>query len=429
METFIAIVIIFGLLISIHELGHLILAKRAGILCREFAIGFGPKLFSVRKYETIYTVRLLPIGGFVRMAGEDPETIEVKPGQRIGLIFDQAGKVKQMIINNKSKHPEARMITVEEADLEKGLYLRGYESDEDELETFPVDERADFIVDEQAVQIAPLHRQFASKSVWDRLLAIFAGPFMNFVLAFVLFVLYAILSGIPTNSTELGKVLPNQPAMEAGLQQGDRVLSVNDNPVDSWGELVTAIQKHPGDRLIFKVKRDGQVLKIPVTPAKYKQNGKVQGRLGIHEAMEHSLIGSFRYGFQQTVFWSEYIFHAVGKLVTGQVGINHLSGPVGIYSMTGQIAHAGGIYALMRWAAALSINIGIFNLLPLPALDGGRLLFLLVEAIRGKPVDPQKESLIHLVGFALILLLMIVVTWNDIHRFFLDQMIWMHGLF
>src|SRR5699024_4702796 len=127
METVIAIIIIFGLIISIHELGHLIMAKRAGILCREFAIGFGPKLFSIRKNETNYTIRLLPIGGFVRMAGEDPETIEIKPGHRVGLIFNNVGFVSQMIINNKSRHPEARTITVEEADLEKGLYIKGYD--------------------------------------------------------------------------------------------------------------------------------------------------------------------------------------------------------------------------------------------------------------------------------------------------------------
>lgn len=421
METFIAIVIIFGLLISIHELGHLLLAKRAGILCREFAIGFGPKLFSVRKHETVYTVRLLPIGGFVRMAGEDPETIEVKPGQQIGLVFDKIGKVKQMIINNRSKHPEARMITVEEADLEKELYIRGYENEEDGLETFHVDDRADFIVDEQAVQIAPLNRQFASKSIMDRVLAIFAGPFMNFVLAFVLFILYALLSGIPTNEPQLGKLMPNQPAMEAGLQQGDRVISVNNNPVNSWQTLVKAIQKHPGDRLIFKVKRNGKILKIPVTPEKAKlKGGKVEGRIGAYETMEHSFVGSIRFGLDKTAKWSTLIFDAVGKLVTGQIGLNSLSGPVGIYSMTGQVAQMSGVYGLMRWAAALSINIGIFNLLPLPALDGGRLLFLLFEAVRGKPVDPQKESLMHLAGFAFILLLMIVVTWNDIHKFFLN---------
>lgn len=420
METFIAIVIIFGLLISIHELGHLLLAKRAGILCREFAIGFGPKLFSIRKHETVYTVRLLPIGGFVRMAGEDPETIEVKPGQQIGLVFDKIGRVKQIIINNRSKHPEARMITVEEADLERDLYIRGYENEEDGIETFHVDDKADFIVDEQAVQIAPINRQFASKSVLDRVLAIFAGPFMNFILAFVLFILYAMLSGIPTNEPQLGKLVPNQPAAEAGLHQGDRVISVNNNPVNSWQSLVKAIQKHPGDRLIFKVKRNGQILKIPVTPEKTKlQNGKVEGRIGAYETMKHSLTGSFKFGLVKTAQWSTLIFHAFEKLVTGQIGLNTLSGPVGIYSMTGEVAQTSGIYGLMQWAAALSINIGIFNLLPLPALDGGRLLFLLLEAVRGKPVDPQKESLMHLVGFAFILLLMIVVTWNDIHKFFL----------
>ncbi|HEU5140841.1 MAG TPA: RIP metalloprotease RseP [Bacillales bacterium] len=420
METFIAIVIIFGLLISIHELGHLILAKRAGILCREFAIGFGPKLFSVRKYETIYTVRLLPIGGFVRMAGEDPETIEIKPGQRIGLVFNQVGKVKQMIINNKSKHPEARMITVEEADLEKELFIKGSEGEEEVPEYFQVDERADFIVDEQAVQIAPYHRQFASKSIWDRVLAIFAGPFMNFVLAFILFVLYAMIGGIPTNEAKLGDLVQDRPAIEAGLHQGDRVLAVNDNPVNSWKELVTVIQKHPGDRLVFKVKRDGEILQVPVTPEKHKLgNGKVEGRIGAYASMRHSLVDSLKYGVSRTIQTTGLIFDGVGKIITGQIGINGLAGPVGIYSFTGQVAQQGGVIALMSFAAFLSINVGIFNLLPLPALDGGRLLFLLFEAVRGKPIDPQKESMLHLIGFAFLLLLMIVVTWNDIHKFFL----------
>ncbi|HEX6922238.1 MAG TPA: RIP metalloprotease RseP, partial [Bacillales bacterium] len=422
METFIAIVIIFGLLISIHELGHLILAKRAGILCREFAIGFGPKLFSIRKYETVYTVRLLPIGGFVRMAGEDPETIEIKPGQRIGLVFDDVGKVKQMIINNKEKHPEARMITIEEADLEKDLFIKGSEGEEDIPEMFRVDDKADFIVDEQAVQIAPLHRQFASKSIWDRVLAIFAGPFMNFVLAFVLFVLYALISGIPTNEAQLGKLIQNQPmpAAEAGLHQGDRVLAINDNPISSWTELRTVIQKHPGDRLVFKIKRNGEVLEVPVIPEKQKlPNGEFEGRIGVHAPVEHSLLESLQFGVTKTVDTTILIFQGVGKIITGQIGINGLSGPVGIYNFTGQVAQQWGVIGLMSFAAFLSINVGIFNLLPLPALDGGRLLFLLFEAVRGKPIDPQKESLLHLIGFALLLLLMIVVTWNDIHQFFL----------
>ncbi|HET7658450.1 MAG TPA: RIP metalloprotease RseP, partial [Bacillales bacterium] len=187
-------------------------------------------------------------------------------------------------------------------------------------------------------------------------------------------------------------------------------------------ELVTVIQKNPGNRLTFKIKRDGKTFQVPVTPAKEKlKNGKVIGKIGTYVTMKHSFAGSFKYGLAQTKQWSTYIFTAVGKLVTGQVGLQSLSGPVGIYSMTGMVVQRSGVYGLMQWAAALSINIGIFNLLPLPALDGGRLLFLLFEAVRGKPVDPQKESLMHLVGFAFLLLLMIVVTWNDIHRFFLNQ--------
>ncbi|RBN39718.1 RIP metalloprotease RseP, partial [Priestia megaterium] len=132
MNTVIAFVVIFGALVFFHELGHLVFAKRAGILCREFAIGFGPKIFSFKRDETVYTIRLLPLGGFVRMAGEDPEMIEVKPGQMVGLMFDKEGKVNKVIINNKEQHPNAKVIEVEQADLEHNLFISGYEEGEDE---------------------------------------------------------------------------------------------------------------------------------------------------------------------------------------------------------------------------------------------------------------------------------------------------------
>lgn len=416
MQTIIAVVIIFGLIIAIHEMGHLILAKRAGILCREFAIGFGPKLFSIRKHETIYTVRLLPIGGFVRMAGEDPETIEIKPGHRIGLIFNDAGRVSKMIINNKSKHPEAHLITVEEADLERDLYIKGRENEEDDVETFTVDERADFIVDEQPTQNAPLNRQFNGRPVGSRLLAIFAGPFMNFLLAFVLFLVFAAIQGVPTGEAQFGKLVEGSPAMESGLKAGDQVVSVNENPVHSWEGLTSVIQKNPGNQLKLKVKRDNETLEIPVTPEKNKVDGKVIGQIGIYEQTEHSVIGIFKYGISQTVEVFGLIFHAIGQLAS--VGLNGLSGPVGIYNVTGQVAQQG-VLPLINFAAFLSINVGLLNLLPVPALDGGRLIFLLFEAVRGKPVDPNKEALVHFVGFAFLFLLMIAVTWNDIQRFFL----------
>lgn len=419
MQTIIAIVIIFGLIIAIHEMGHLIMAKRAGILCREFAIGFGPKLFSIRKYETIYTVRLLPIGGFVRMAGEDPETIEVKPGHHIGLLFNEAGKIKQMVINNKSKHPQARMITVEEADLERDLYIKGRENEEDEVETFQVDEKADFISDEQFVQNAPRNRQFNGRPVGSRLLAIFAGPFMNFLLAFILFLVFAAIQGVPSDKALLGKVVDDSPAMKAGLESGDQVVGVNGNPVHSWDEFTSVIQKNPGNEVQLKVNRNDQQLKVAATPKKRKlESGEVIGQLGVQAELQHSLLGTIQYGFSQTVEVFHLIFQALGQMITGQVGIDGLSGPVGIVSVTGEVAQQG-VLPLINFAAFLSINVGLLNLLPVPALDGGRLIFLLFEAVRGKPVDPNKEALIHFVGFALLFLLMIAVTWNDIQRFFL----------
>src|SRR5690606_10292178 len=139
MNTVISFIVIFGALVFFHELGHFIFAKRAGILCREFAIGFGPKVFSYQKGETLYTIRLLPIGGYVRMAGEDPEMVELKAGYRVGLKFDENNQVCKIILNNKEKYPDIRVIEVEEADLERELMIKGYEDgDEETLKTFSV---------------------------------------------------------------------------------------------------------------------------------------------------------------------------------------------------------------------------------------------------------------------------------------------------
>src|SRR5690625_3182625 len=194
----------FGLLVFIHEFGHLIFAKRAGMLAREFAIGFGPKIFSFTKNETLYTIRLLPVGGYVRVAGEDPEIIELKPGHHIGLEFNEAGKVNKIIVNNKSKHPNARVIEVEHADLDHQLLIEGYEIDEhDEKLSFQVDEKAFFIMDEQETQIAPYDRQFASKSPGKRAMQLFAGPMMNFLLAIVIFIILGDRKSTRLNSSHV----------------------------------------------------------------------------------------------------------------------------------------------------------------------------------------------------------------------------------
>jgi len=413
METFIAVVIIFGLLVSFHEFGHLLLAKRAGILCREYAIGFGPKLFSIKKGETVYTLRLLPIGGYVRMAGEDPEIIDIKPGQRIGLFFNPDHTVSKIIVNQLAKFPEAKIVTADYVDLEKDLLIRAYnDEDEENVETFRVDRVAEYVMDGQNFQIAPLDRQFASKSLLDRILTIFAGPFMNFLLAFLVFVVMFSLQGIPTDKPILGDLIQDNPAEQAGLHKGDKVLKINDQSVNSFSNLASIIKEHPNAELTLTVERDGKVFEKKVTTAK-NENG--DGIIGVYAPSEKSFIGSIKNGFTQTYYWLKLELLAFKQLVTGQIGLDQLSGPVGIYDMTGQFVQSG-FFMVMRWTAILSINLGIVNLLPLPALDGGRLLFLIIEGLRGKPVDPKHESLVHFIGFAFLMLVMILVTWNDIQR-------------
>ncbi len=419
MQTFIAVVIIFGLLISFHELGHLLLAKRAGILCREYAIGFGPKLFSIKKGETVYTLRLLPIGGFVRMAGEDPEIVEIKPGQTIGLRFNSLNEVRTIIVNQTHKHQDAQIMTAEAVDLERELFVQA--TDEEGLShTFAINREANYIMDGNAFQIAPIDRQFASKSLLDRILTIFAGPFMNFLLAFIVFVIYFLMQGVPSNQPVLGQTIKGNPAASYGLHQGDRVLKINNQPISSWDDLTNIVGKRPGEDLTFTISRKGQTKTIHVkTGTREVSKGKKGGFIGVYPPTDKSIGGSLKGGVTQTYYWIKQEVIGFKMLVTGQVGLNQLAGPVGIYDLTGQVVKHGFLW-VMNWTAVLSINLGIVNLLPLPALDGGRLVFLFVEGLRGKPVDPQRETLVHFIGFAFLMLLMIVVTWNDIQKIFLQ---------
>ncbi|WP_141433449.1 RIP metalloprotease RseP [Bacillus sp. 03113] len=420
MSTVIAFIIIFGALVFFHELGHFIFAKRAGILCREFAIGFGPKVFSHKKGETTYTIRLLPLGGFVRMAGEDPEMVDIKAGYRVALLFNKDDQVSKIILNNKEKYPDARVIEVESADIEHDLVIKGYvEGDEDEqIKVFPIHRKAVIIENGVETQLAPHDRQFGSKTLGQRTMAIFAGPMMNFILAFVVFVMIALLQGIPTNDPALGKLTEDGAALKAGLKKGDIVNSIDGAEISNWNDVVEIIRKSPNQQLEFSIERNGKEHEIPVTPQERVIEGKKIGIIGVYTPMEKSPVKAISYGVKETYFWTKEIFSMLGKLVTGQFSINALSGPVGIYVSTDTVAKSG-IYYLMKWAGILSINLGIMNLLPIPALDGGRLMFFAVEAVRGKPIDRQKEGMVHFIGFALLMLLMLVVTWNDIQRFFL----------
>jgi len=416
--TVIAFILMFGLLVSVHEWGHLIFAKRAGMLAREFAIGFGPKIFSFTRNETLYTIRLLPIGGYVRVAGDDPEIIELKPGHHIGLEFNEEGKVDKIIVNNKDKHPNAHLIEVEAVDLDHDLYIDGYAvGDEEDMQRFPVDEKAFFIMDEMETQIAPFDRQFASKTVGQRAMQLFAGPMMNFVLAIVIFIILGLVQGVPSDRI-IGEVQPNSPAEEAGIIPGDQIIQVEGNSISTWQEFTSIIQENAGKGIDIVVKRDDHTESLTVTPKEITIEDVKIGQVGVTLALEKSFFKTFKYGFQQTYETTTLILENLFLLITGQLSIEMLSGPVGIYDATDQVVKTGFMNFLM-WTAMLSIKLGIINLVPLPALDGGRLLFVGIEAVRGKPVDPQKEGMVHVIGFALLMLLMIVVTWNDIQRLFL----------
>lgn len=417
LETLIVVVLIFGLLVSIHELGHLLVAKRSGILCREYAIGFGPKLFSLKKGETVYTLRLLPIGGYVRMAGEDPEIIAVKPGQTVGFFLNAAGTVSRLVIDHVDNYPDARFMTVNSCDLERDLHLSGYEQEDGPLIRYAVDHEATYVANNQDFQIAPLDRQFASKSLPKRFLTIFAGPFMNLVLAVIIFIIYFNISGIPSDAPVLGQLIPGYPAQQAGLKAGDHVLRVNGEKMTSWLSITNFVEAHPNQKVTFTVRRGNATHSIDLVPRAQSVKGKPIGRIGVYQSNYYSLPESLKMSVTQTYFWIKMELQGLGKLVTGGFNLNQLSGPVGIYHATGEVV-AQGLVLVLNWTAFLSINLAVINLLPLPALDGGRLFFLIVEGLRGKPVEPQKEALVHFIGFALLMVLMLLVTWNDIQHLF-----------
>ena len=417
MQTVIAFILIFGSLVFFHELGHFIFAKRAGIMVREFAIGMGPKIFGMTKGETIYTLRLLPIGGYVRMAGEETDTVELQPGYRVALVTNEDNIVEKIVLNQKTHYQNVVFLEVERADLERELWIEGYD-EEDQLVRYDVSRTAMIVENGTEQLIAPYDRQFNSKSVGARAMAIFAGPLFNFILAFFIFMVIGLIQGIPVEDPIIATVNENSPASTAGLQDGDKVVKVDGVSINSWAELSEKIQENPAATLVFDVVRqDGSNTTVEVTPNAVEQNGETYGQIGVMRSMDRNPLKAVVYGAEETYNMTVLIVKMVGKLVTGQFSIDDLSGPVGIYKATETVV-TFGLYNVLYWAAMLSVNLGIMNLLPLPALDGGRLLFFAFEALRGKPIDRQKEGMVHFVGIVLLMILMVVVTWNDIQRFF-----------
>lgn len=421
MRTIITFIIVFGVLVIVHEFGHFFFAKRAGILVREFSIGMGPKLLAhMGKDGTTYTLRLLPIGGYVRMAGLEDEETELNPGTPLSVELTSDNKVQRINVSKKIQLPNSIPLELVEADLTNTLTLTGYiNGDESQATTYSVEHDATVIEESGTeVRIAPKDVQFQSAKIGQRILTNFAGPMNNFLLTILLFIIMAFVQGgVPNYDTnQIGKVQADSPAAKAGIKSNAEILTINHQKVSNWDDLTSEIIKSPGKKVPMTIKQGGQQKKITVTPRTVESNGQKSGQIGIQAYMKTGLADKFAYGFTQTGNMFVQIFKALGGLFTG-FSLNKLGGPVMMYKMSSEAA-SQGIITVISLMAFLSVNLGIVNLLPIPAFDGGKIVLNLIEAVRGKPLDPEKEGMIMMAGFVFIMVLMILVTWNDIQRFF-----------
>ncbi|WP_334351886.1 RIP metalloprotease RseP [Companilactobacillus sp. HBUAS56257] len=419
MTAIITFIIVFGILVIVHEFGHYYAAKKSGILVREFSVGMGPKIVAYRKNHTTYTLRLLPLGGYVRMAGAQEDDSDIQPGTMASLVLNDQDKVIKIITSSKVYDANAVPVQISKSDLVDDLVIEGYENgDESVVKKYSVDHDATIVEEDGTeVQIAPRDVQLQSVSVWKRMITNFAGPFNNFVLAVVAAILAAfMMNGVATN--QLGHIEKNSVAQAAGLQVNDTILSVNGKKTGSWTALSTNIQNNPGKKTTLQVKSGKRVKTVTLTPKTVKSQGQKYGLIGIMPKRDSSVIAKIKYGFSYSWGTTVMVFQALGKMVSGGFNINQLSGPVGIYSMTSQVA-SQGLINIILFTSMLSMNLGIVNLIPIPALDGGKILLNIVEAIRRKPIPEQYETAITLVGVGILVLLMIAVTWNDIQRFFI----------
>ncbi|GAA0370022.1 RIP metalloprotease RseP [Alkalibacterium iburiense] len=418
-QNILAFILVFGIIVIIHEWGHFYFAKRAGILVREFSVGFGPKLFHHRKGETTYTVRLLPVGGYVRMAGFEEEA-DLRPGMPVQLTVNTDNVVTKIDSQTENNTMDTIPLEVSDFDFDDQLFIRGRVGMETEEKTYSVHREALLVEkDGTILQIAPRDRQFQSASLINRMLTNFAGPLNNFILAIVAFTLLAFIQGgVISQEPLIGNVQEDSPAALANLEEGDRVLSIDGEDIESWNQMVLLIQDSPNETLNLTIeKTDGEVIEESIEPYSAEVDGNEIGRIGIEVYFDESLSSMLTYGFTETYTIIIQIFTVLGSFFTGGFSVDQLGGPVAIYATTEAVVQAGAI-GIISWIGFLSVNLGIMNLLPIPALDGGKLLLNIIEGIRKKPLSQEKEGYITLIGVLFLFILMILVTWNDIRTFF-----------
>ena len=420
MQAIIAFLFVFSVIVIIHEFGHYYFAKKAGILVREFAIGMGPKIFQVRKGETVYTLRLLPIGGYVRMAGHDEDEQEIKPGMMITIELDKENVVQKLNFDEQLIIENSVPFQIEEADLHRTMTLSGYFVNSEEKVNLMVSKQATIIEsDGTEVVVAPIERQFNSASLWNRIKTNAAGPMNNFILSIIIFIIVGFMQGgVPSNDPVIGQVSDQSAAQEAGLQASDKIISIDGVDIHSWDEMTSIVRSSADKTLSVTIQRNGDTKNVSITPKPVEgQNGSKIGQLGVTRTLDNSILSILGYGFSQTISVIVLVLSALGSIFTKGFNLNQLGGPVAIYSLTSQVAK-NGLIDLLSFMGMISANLGVMNLLPIPALDGGKLVLNFIEGIRKKPLDPEKEGYLTIAGAIFLFALMLLVTWNDIMKLF-----------
>lgn len=358
MMTFILFVLVFSIVVIAHEFGHFLLAKLNGIHVVEFSIGMGPTLLSFQKKETKYSLKLLPIGGACMFEGEDGlDNAEKEAAEAAGQEYDDSGS-------------------------------------------------------------------FLKANVWARISTVFAGPFFNFILAFVFALVLVSLN--PTDLPVLKDVVVGGPASEAGIKAGDEIVSVNGEKTHLFRDVQLMLALNQGETMEVEVRRDGQLIDITVAPQLNPETGTYQ--LGVYGGVYEQSKGLnvFKDAWYEMRYCFRATYKSLGLLLTGNFNKEDVAGPVGIavnvvgktYESAKEYGVSTVVLSMMNIVLLLSINLGVLNLLPIPALDGGRLVFLLIELVRGKPVPPDKEGIVHFVGMVFFMVLMVVVLFNDLVNIF-----------
>ena len=409
MTTFISSLIIFSLVIIIHELGHFWAAKSVGITVHEFSLGMGPEIKSIQKGETKYSIKLFPIGGYVKMEGEDDDSFAEDSFNSKSVL----SRLKVIAMGPIMNFGLALIIfvlvigfygingnTVEEIEPNLNEYDKGLRPGD---EIIKINDTNVKYWDEIQDEISSSKEGYNITVERNNELSSFYIPH-NY--RFMIGISPEVVDDNYTN--EIGFIDETMPAFEAGLRTGDEIVSVNGVETKEWEVIRELINNSEGNTITIKALRDNEEVTFNVAPDN-------QISIGYYTEIEKGISDIILGSVHKTFYYINLMFRFIGMLIGGEVGSEAIAGPVGIISMIGQAANLG-LYPLLNLAAFISINLGFVNLLPIPALDGSRILLLVIEKIRGKRIPPEKEGYIHFVGFILLIALMFFVLYNDIVR-------------